>query len=211
VTDQQDRLHRIAVRLAAVAQSGLTYTQSPFEIDRFTEVRTLAAELLAEVSDQPYDDIAYALTLTTGYATPKIDVRGAVFDADERVLLTQERNDGKWSLPGGWLDAGMRPSDGIRKEIREETGYAGNARKLVGAWERATRGHHPAFPGGIVKLFFLCEVTGEPEPHHELETLGTDWFHVDRLPELSPGRINEHEIRRCLEHHRDPSLPTEFD
>ena len=211
MTEQQDKLHRIAVRLAAVAQSGLTYTENAFEIERFTEARALAAELLEVASGAPAADIEYALTLDTGYATPKVDVRGAVFDAQQRVLLTQERNDGNWSLPGGWLDAGVTPSAGVVKEVREETGYEVTVRHLVGCWDRAARGHSPRFPGGIVKLFFLCDATGDRRAPDALETLDADWFDVASLPVLSLGRVNEHEIGRCLAHFLDPQLPTEFD
>jgi ADP-ribose pyrophosphatase YjhB (NUDIX family) len=206
-----DDLHNIAVRLAGLAQSGLTYTQDAYELDRFQKARDLAAELFAAISDQQAVDVHAALSLDSGYATPKVDVRGAVFDEDSRVLLTRERNDGLWSLPGGWLDSGQRPAAGVVTEIREETGYAAEVVKLVGCWDRASRGHMPLFPMGIVKLFFLCRRTGDVVAPDELETLEVDWFPVDDLPPLSSGRVNAWEIGRCHAHHRDRSLATEFD
>jgi ADP-ribose pyrophosphatase YjhB (NUDIX family) len=206
-----ERLQGIAVRLAGLAQSGLTYTRDAFELERFAKARELAAELFAAIGNQSAADVHAALSLDSGYATPKVDVRGAVFDADERVLLMRERSDGLWSLPGGWLDAGERPAAGVVKEVLEETGYGAEAVRLIGCWDRATRGHRPLFPIGIVKLFFLCRATGEVRPPDELETLDVGWFAVDALPPLSLGRVNEWELGRCLAHHRDPSLPAEFD
>ncbi|MCU1678037.1 MAG: hydrolase [Frankiales bacterium] len=206
-----EELHNIAVRLAGLAQSGLSYTTNPYELDRFAKARDLAAELFAAISDKSAADVRAALSLDSGYATPKVDVRGAVFDDNERVLLTRERNDGLWSLPGGWLDSGHKPASGVVTEIREETGYGAEVVKLVGCWDRATRGHTPLFPMGIVKLFFLCRRAGEVIAHDELETLEIGWFGLDELPPLSLGRVNEWEIQRCRAHHRDPSLATEFD
>jgi ADP-ribose pyrophosphatase YjhB (NUDIX family) len=209
--DTGDELHSIALRLAALAQSGLTYTKDPYELDRFTKARGLAAELFAVVGDQPAEDVRRALSLDTGYATPKVDVRGAVFDERARILLTRERSDGRWSMPGGWLDSGDTPAGGVIKEIREETGYAAEVVGLVGCWDRAARGHEPRFSVGIVKLFFLCRATGDVQPHDELETLDVGWFGLDALPPLSLGRVNEWELRRCLAHHRDRELAAEFD
>ena len=137
-------------------------------------------------------------------------MRGACFDADERVLLMRERADGLWSLPGGWADPGDTPSSAVLRELREEAGAVAEVERLVGCWDRDARGHAPPLPVAVVKLFFLCRVVsqGEPDP---LETLGVGWFGLDELPPLSTGRVTEDELRRCLAHHRDPSLPTELD
>ena len=204
-------LHAIAVRLAALAQSGLTYTKDAYEIDRFTQVRAVAADLFSAISSHDSAAITAALSLDTGYATPKVDVRGALFDDHERVLLTRERNDGLWSLPGGWLDSGEAPAAGVVKEVLEETGHGAEVVRLVGCWDRATRGHVPLFPIGIVKLFFLCRATGEVRAADVLETLDVGWFGLEELPPLSLGRVNEWELQRCLAHHRDRDLSTEFD
>ena len=211
MSTDNDILYAAAVRLAGLAQSGLTYTKDAYELERFGQVRDVAAELFAAISTHEAAAVYAVLSLDSGYATPKVDVRGAVFDEQERVLLTRERNDGLWSLPGGWLDSGEAPAAGVVKEIREETGYGARVVKLVGCWDRATRGHVPLFPVGIVKLFFLAAATGEQQPPDELETLDVGWFGVEELPALSLGRVNEWELRRCLAHHRDRDLPTEFD
>jgi ADP-ribose pyrophosphatase YjhB (NUDIX family) len=163
------------------------------------------------LSGRTADELRLELDRDSGYATPKVDVRGAIFDADERVLLMRERMDGLWSLPGGWADPLDTPSGSVVREVREETGHLAEVVKLVGCWDRDTQGHLPALPVAVFKLFFLCRSAGEPGTPDELETLDVGWFGLDELPPLSLGRVNRRELDRCLAHHRDPSLPTELD
>jgi len=205
-----ERVRRAAVLLAGLAQDGLTFAGNDYERDRYAKVADLAAELLSAVSGREAAELALELGRDSGYATPKVDVRGACFDGTERVLLMRERADGLWSLPGGWADPGDTPSTAVVRELREESGAVAEVLRLVGCWDRDARGHTPPLPVAVVKLFFLCRVLrmDEPDP---LETLGVGWFDLDDLPPLSTGRVTEAELRRCLAHHRDPALPTELD
>ena len=130
-------VRRIGIKLAALAQDGLTYGADEYDLDRYRQMSRLAAELLSVVSGQPADELALELGRDVGYATPKIEVRGAIFDDDERVLLMREKIDGRWSLPGGWADPGDAPSVAVTREILEETGYHSSAVKLI-AWANAT-------------------------------------------------------------------------
>ncbi|MEJ5913025.1 NUDIX hydrolase N-terminal domain-containing protein [Pseudokineococcus sp. 1T1Z-3] len=210
-----DRVRAVAVRLAALAQSGLAYTPTDYDRERFETARGLAAELMAVLSGLT-DGEAAALAQElerrdTGYATSKLDVRGVLVDDRERVLLMRERMDGRWSAPGGWADSGDTPSQAVLREVREETGHGAEVVKLVGCWDRDARGHRPAMTVGVVKLFFLCRATGDVVAPEELETLEVGWFGLDELPELSQGRVTRWELERCLAHYRDPSLPTELD
>lgn len=213
--DAAERVRRVAVRLAALAQSGLAFTPTDYDRERFVTARSLAAELLAVLEgDRSAGAGALDLALEhrdTGYATPKVDVRGVLLDEDERVLLMRERSDGRWSAPGGWADPGDTPVTAVLREVREETGYAAEVEKLVGCWDRDARGHRPPMSVGVVKLFFLCRATGDVRPPDELETLEIGWFSLDDLPELSQGRVTAEELERCRAHRRDPSLPTELD
>jgi len=163
------------------------------------------------LSGQPAAELAFELGRDTGYATPKIDVRGAIFDDDERVLLMREKIDGRWSLPGGWADPGDAPSGAVTREILEETGYHSSAVKLIACWDRELQGHPPPLPVHVYKLFFLCRRDGAVQPPAALETLDVGWFGLGALPPLSLGRVNHRQLDRALAHHRDPSLPTEFD
>jgi ADP-ribose pyrophosphatase YjhB (NUDIX family) len=206
------RIHRAAVTLAALAQSGLSYGPGEFDADRYRKMAVVAADLLEATSvEVPAADWLADLGRDQGHATPKVDVRGALVDAQDRILLMQERSDHRWSLPGGWADPGDTPTGAVVREIREETGYPAEVVKLVGVWDRDTRGHRPRLPISIYKLFFLCRVTGAPTAPDALETLDVGWFPLDELPELSPGRVNRWELERMVAHARNPGLPTEYD
>ncbi|PRY17849.1 NUDIX hydrolase N-terminal domain-containing protein [Kineococcus rhizosphaerae] len=213
--DPAELVRRAAVRIAALAQDGLTYAvgdpAKDYDAARYRELTELAADLLTAVSTTPREVLRAVLDADAGYATPKVDVRAGVLDDRERFLLLRERSDGLWSLPGGWVDPGDRPAEAAVREVREETGYPVEAVKVVGVWERDVRGKQPPMPVSVFHLYFLCRVTGEPAPASELETLDVGWFGLDELPPLSTRRISRWELERVLAHHRDPSLPTEWD
>ncbi|HEY5116347.1 MAG TPA: NUDIX hydrolase N-terminal domain-containing protein, partial [Nakamurella sp.] len=117
-----ERVRRAAVTLAALSQGGLEYGVGEYDRDRYRKVGAVAADLLAAVTDRSAEDWRLELGRDSGYATPKVDVRGALVDGDERILLMRERSDGRWSLPGGWADPLDPPSRAAEREIREETG-----------------------------------------------------------------------------------------
>jgi ADP-ribose pyrophosphatase YjhB (NUDIX family) len=195
-------------RLLALSQSGLHFTQDEYDRERYREVAAIAAELLASHSGVPAKALSDAWFVEDGYATPKIDVRGAIFH-DDRVLLVRERVDGKWTLPGGWADVNDAPAHAIAKEIEQESGYTARVVKLAAVYDRHKH-NHPQYLFHVWKMFFLCEVTGGG-PRTSYETTGVDFFPLDALPELSTGRVTAEQIRRMYRHHLDPSLPTEFD
>ena len=204
-------MRRIAIKLSALAQDGLTFAANPYEVDRYQQVSRLATDLLAALSRRPADELAIELGRDSGYATPKVDVRGAIFDNQQRVLLMQEKTDGRWSLPGGWADPGDSPSSAVTREILEETGYHSSAVKLIACWDREIQQNPPPLPVHVYKLFFLCRPDGTVQPPAALETLDVGWFAMDGLPALSLGRVNHRQLERALAHHLDPALPTEFD
>jgi ADP-ribose pyrophosphatase YjhB (NUDIX family) len=206
-----DVVRRIGIKLAALAQDGLTYGADEYDLDRYRQMSWLAAELLSVLSGQPAAELAVELGRDSGYATPKIDVRGAIFDAQERMLLMREKTDGRWSLPGGWADPGDAPSGAVTREILEETGYHSSAVKLIACWDRELQDNPPPLPVHVYKLFFLCRRDGPVQAPAALETLDVGWFDLGALPPLSLGRVNHRQLERALAHHRDPSLPTEFD
>jgi ADP-ribose pyrophosphatase YjhB (NUDIX family) len=197
-----------ARRVQAIAQNGLLFTKDPFDRERYIELRELVALLLAQELKIP-DNVARAFWEgETGYATPKVDVRGAVFDAD-RVLLVRERSDGRWTLPGGWVDVNDAPAAAVEREIREESGYEARAVKLAALVDKNRHPHPPAL-NHIYKLFFLCERTGGAAAISD-ETDAVDFFPLSALPELSTGRVLASQIARVHQHYLHPSLPTDFD
>jgi hypothetical protein len=96
-------VQRILERLKANAQTGEAYSKDPFDIERFKEQKILVEELTAFLSKLSLEEVQMNWPSEQGYATPKIDVRSAVFK-DGEILLSKERSDGKWTLPGGWAD-----------------------------------------------------------------------------------------------------------
>ena len=210
-TTAADVVRRIGIKLSALAQDGLTYGADEYDLDRYRQLSRLAVELFSVLSGQPAAELAIELGRDSGYATPKIEVRGAIFDDDERVLLMREKIDGRWLLPGGWADPGDAPSAAVTREILEETGYHSSAVKLIACWDREVQGNPPPLPVHVYKLFFLCRRDGVVQPPAVLETLEVGWFGLGALPPLSLGRVNHRQLERALAHHRDPSLPTEFD
>jgi len=147
-----------AQKLQAIAHIGLTYSENPFDIERFQQVRSLAAEIMATYSNVEHSHLLDLFSREVGYATPKVDVRAAVFQNDN-ILLVKERSDGRWTLPGGWADVGDSPSEAAVREVYEESGYQTRAIKLIAVYDKDKQGH-PPFPFYIYKLFFHCELTG---------------------------------------------------
>ena len=197
-----------ARKVQAVAQTGLAFTQDIYDRGRFQELQELAAELVAAELEIPLGQAKSYWKGDDGYATPKVDVRGAVFK-DDQVLLVRERSDGKWTMPGGWVDVNDSPSDAVVREIFEESGYRAKALKLAALVDR-NRHPHPPSVHHIYKLFFLCEITGG-SPATSDETDGVDFFPINALPELSIGRTLPSQIARMHEHWQNRDLPTDFD
>ena len=195
--------------LQAIAQSGLAWEPSQYDGERYEQVRRIAAEMLAGPGQLSADSVEGLFASQHGHATPKLDVRGAVF-RDDAILLVEEASDLGWSLPGGWADVGESPREAVEREVLEESGYRTRAAKLIGLYERDRRATRPHV-WHIWKVAFLCELLdGEPRPLGA-ETTDARFFARDELPRLRYSRASEWQIERCFAHHDDPTLPTEFD
>jgi ADP-ribose pyrophosphatase YjhB (NUDIX family) len=197
----------IAREMSAMAQTGLTFTQDPFDRQRYQRLRELAALMLAQGSPEEYAAILESLNREYGYATPKVDVRGAAFREDQ-VLLVREISDGLWTLPGGWADVNQSAGACVVREIFEESGFTARALKLAAVYDYQKR-NRPHSKDSIYKLFFICELTGgEARPSNETSEVA--FFARDALPPLSQGRSTAEQIGRMFEH-RDSPLATDFD
>ena len=201
-----------AQRLQSIAQTGLHYDTPPFDRLRYEDVMQIAAEMLAAGSDTAVDEIKPLLRIDKGHTTPKIDVRGVVFQ-DDKILLVQEKLDNyRWTLPGGWADIGESAGVSVAREIYEETGYHARAVKLLALYDRNLH-PHPPYQFHAYKAFFRCELLSdlrEPDPRN-VETGEVGFFGEDELPELSTARITADQISRFFAHLRQPELPTDFD
>src|SRR5262245_9376595 len=195
-------------RLQAIAQNGLMFSKDPCDRERYEQVRSVAAEILASYAGVNIAVIRTLLHTELGYATPKIDVRGAVFDAN-RVLLVREQSDGLWTLPGGWADVGESPAEAVVREIREESGFETQVCKLVALYDR-NKHEHPPMLFHVYKAFFLCNlIGGHAVTSHE--TSAVAFFSREELPPLSTARVTVGQIDRLFAHHANRALPTEFD
>jgi ADP-ribose pyrophosphatase YjhB (NUDIX family) len=196
-------------RLQALAQTGLTFAQDPYDVERYQTLRDIAAEMLATGTGADLATMGQLLASDSGYATPKVDVRGVVF-RDDKILLVRERSDGQWTLPGGWADVNASPAENVVREISEESGFQTRVVKLLAVFDRSKHPHEPAFPFHVYKLFLLCEIIGGAAAHSS-ETDGVDFFAESELPELSITRVTSAQIHRMFEHRRNSALPTDFD
>ena len=205
----QNRHIERARRIQALAQAGLEYAADPYDRERYEELRAIAAEMMDGASDVPTAKWLETFARETGYPTPKVDVRGAVFQ-NGQILLAREKDDGNWSLPGGWADVNDPPSVAVVREVREETGFAVRCTKLAAVIDPDHRGRQSARPFHIYKLLFLCAPVGEGGALcHDIEE--ARFFPIDQLPCLSLSRTLPGHIALLLEHHQDPALPTAFD
>jgi ADP-ribose pyrophosphatase YjhB (NUDIX family) len=197
-----------ARKVQAIAHNGLAFARDPFDRERYQQLEELVAAILAHELSVPLTAARAFWETESGYLTPKLDVRGAVFRADT-VLLVRERSDGHWTLPGGWVDLNEAPSEAVAREIREESGFEAHAVKLAALLDKR---RHPHPPGvhHIYKLFFLCELTGGAARISD-ETDAVDFFPVRALPPLSLGRVLPGQIERLYQHQLSPGMPTDFD
>ncbi|HXC58372.1 MAG TPA: NUDIX hydrolase [Steroidobacteraceae bacterium] len=200
-----------ARQLQSIAQTGLAFNTNPFDIERYEAIRSLAAEAMAAHSAAAQETIESLFRGETGYPTPKIDVRAAVFDSQGRILLVREvMDDHRWTLPGGWADVNLSASASAVKEVREESGYEVRILRPVAIWDRAKQGHPPSVYS-CLKMFFLCEPTGG-NPAISIETSAVGWFARADLPtDWSIGRTLPRQVERMFEHHADPGLPIDYD
>jgi ADP-ribose pyrophosphatase YjhB (NUDIX family) len=205
----EPRLWALARRLQATAQTGLEFNTNEYDRERYELVGKIAAELMAAHCDTPMETFQKMFDGQEGYATPKVDVRAAVF-REGKVLLVREAADGLWTLPGGWADVNDSPREAVEREVREESGFHSRATKLAAVYDRAKHPHDPPLPFHVYKMCFVCEIIGgEATPSRETPEVG--FFALDALPPLSISRILAFQIHRMFEHAKNPALATDFD
>jgi ADP-ribose pyrophosphatase YjhB (NUDIX family) len=199
----------IVKRLKVISQAGKTFATDDFELNRHRDIEGICAEILANYTDADEDSALAILQADTGYPTPKVESRGAIF-RDGKILLVKEIEDGGWTLPGGWCDVGMTPSENVVREVWEESGFEVEVVKLAAVYDRDRQGHTPTYPYNIYKLFFICEITGG-EAKTSNETSEVKFFDLDEIPDLSVARTLPKQIARMHEHKMNPLLPTDYD
>jgi ADP-ribose pyrophosphatase YjhB (NUDIX family) len=205
---QEPQWLKIAREVRAIAQTGLAFTADGFDLQRYERLRELAALLMAQGSAAEQESILELLRQEKGYATPKVDVRGAAFEAG-RVLMVREISDGKWTLPGGWADINQTAGECVVREIAEESGFKARALKLAAVYDYQRR-NPPRHIDSIYKMFFICEIVGGAARASD-ETSEVAFFPRNELPPLSLGRTTAAQIDRMFQHLETPELATDFD
>ncbi|NET39885.1 MAG: NUDIX hydrolase [Cyanothece sp. SIO1E1] len=189
-----------ARELAAMAQTGLHFSDNPYDRDRYKRLSEIAAELLADTSDRSKEDIIHWSKSEFGYATPKVDVRAYIEEDGKVFLIKEDQDHGRWTLPGGWADVNCTPSENIIREVKEESGYDITVKSLLAVYDREKQGHEPPFPYHVYKMFFHAEIVGGThQPNYESSECG--FFSLDALPDLSTSRVLENQLiafsKRC--------------
>jgi ADP-ribose pyrophosphatase YjhB (NUDIX family) len=210
VTEQTKPVPKLldwARRLQAIAQTGVAYPQTHiYDRERYAQVRQVAAEMFAADGEvAPVDEL---LALETGQATPKLDVRGVVFRGDTILLVREE---GAWSLPGGWVDVGESPTEAAVREVLEESGYETRAVKLLALLDRDRHDYEP-HAWHIWKAIVLCELLGDDQRPLVSETDAARFFTRSALPEpLRSGDATRALVERAFEHLEHPEWPADLD
>lgn len=205
--DTQEKWLEWAIELQSIAQAGLFYSKDRFDLERFERIRTVAAEMVSHQTELPLNKVKDLFCNETGYQTPKIDTRAAMFDQG-KILLVQE-HDGRWALPGGWCDVDVSVKENTIKEVKEEAGLDVTADKIIAVQDRSKH-NLPVYPYGVCKIFVLCTVVGG---HFEenIETQGFAYFSAEELPTLATEKNNEEQIRMCFDAFHSPNWEVLFD
>ena len=193
-----------AVELQSLAQAGLFYSKDVYDIERFTRIREIAAEMVGQISELPLEKVKELFCCETGYQTPKLDTRAAIFQGD-KILLVRENN-GLWSLPGGWVDVNLSIGENAVKEVREEAGLEVTIDRVIALLDR-NKHNQPPYAYGVCKVFFLCTVlSGSFSPN--IETTASGYFSLDELPPLCRDKCTEEQVRLCFRAKDDPNWKT---
>jgi ADP-ribose pyrophosphatase YjhB (NUDIX family) len=184
-------LLRWAETLSGVARTGLGFTKSLYEQERFEEVLKVAADIRAAAIEEVQADVLYDEWLSTvgdgvgGYVTPKVAVAAVVGNEKGEILLTQRADSGIWLYPVGWADVGYSPSEIAVKEVYEETGIEVEPVALIAVLDGLRLGfaHMPLY-----SLVFHCKMIGGELAGHPLETRQVGFFSRDALPQPLAGQ-----------------------
>lgn len=199
-----------ARELEAIAQTGLHFCKDQYDRERYARLREIAVALLVKQSDVPAEQIHAWSKEQLGYATPKIDVRAFILQEDRVLLIRENADGGRWTLPGGWADVNEPPSRAVAREVEEESGYFVKPVRLLAVLDRDLQGHLPPLPHHVYKMFFHCEITGGT-PRPTAESSASAFFDENNLPELSIGRTLPAQIHAFFQAIRSGDTVTKFD
>lgn len=183
-----------AVELQSLAQAGLHYGKDPFDRERYERIRSIAAEMVSCQAEIPLETARDLFCCETGYQTPKLDTRAAVFQ-DGKILLVRE-NDGRWSLPGGWVDVDVSVGENVVKEVKEEAGLDVTVDTVIAVQDREKH-NRPVYAWKVCKVFALCSVTGGAFAPN-IETTESGYFALEELPPLAEEKNTREQLEMCF-------------
>ncbi len=203
------QLLSLSKRIKAISQVGLTYSIDDYNLERYKELEHISYELTAAITDQPENIISGFYLNGKEYPTPKADIRAVVFNDQQQILLVREKEDRKWSLPGGWADIGYSPSEIAVKEVEEETGLIVKPAKLLAVFDKKFHPHPPELEY-VYKICIRCIITGgQIKQSHDIMEAG--FFDQENIPELSEKRVVLSQINLMFEFLHNPDKEVVFD
>jgi len=206
----EDRWLHLTKRLHAIASTGIFFSTSEFDRERFEELKEIANEMLSDLASKPLKSVTDLFPeFGKSYATPLIDVRAAVI-RDEKILLVKEKLDGLWTLPGGFADVGLSAAENAVKEVHEEAGIDVSTEHLLGVFHKSKHEYTQDIRD-FYKFYFLCSELSDKEPEVGPETTDVGFFKIDQLPPLSEGRSIEKHIRLAFDYQSGNAPATVFD
>ena len=205
--DRNEKWLEWAVELQSLAQAGLHYGKDRFDLERYERIRDIAAEMISYKTEIPVEKVKDLFCNETGYQTPKLDTRAAIFQ-DDKILLVQENN-GTWSMPGGWVDVDVSVGENVVKEVKEEAGLDVTADLVIAIQDREKH-NLPIYAYKVCKVFVLCSVKGGSFEKN-IETVGSRYFGMDELPQLATEKNNEEQIRMCFEAYHSENWKTHLE
>ena len=197
------------IEIQAIAQTGLTYSKDPYDLERFERLREITVEIMAQKTGLPQNFVREVFCNETGFQTPKLDTRAAIFQ-DGKILMVLEKDSQTWSLPGGWVDVNQSVKNNTEKEVKEEAGLDVQAERLIAVLDR-DKHNKPQFAYGVCKIFVQCKfIGGEFRPN--TETVKSRFFAPEELPDnLSFGKNTVEQILLCFRASRSQYWETVFD
>lgn len=204
----QDRWVAWAMEIQSLAQAGLTCGKAPYDLERYQRLREIAAEMITEKADISLEKARNLFCNETGYQTPKMDTRAAVF-AGDKLLLVREKN-GAWALPGGWCDVNQTVAENTAKETLEEAGLRVRPVRLIAVQDR-NQHNPPSYAYGVVKIFVLCQALAGAFVSN-LETTESRYFGRDELPSpLALEKVTQEQLNMCFDTRAAEHWETLFD
>jgi ADP-ribose pyrophosphatase YjhB (NUDIX family) len=202
-----DKIIEWAKELQSLAQAGLYYNDDIFDKERYQRIRDISFEMMAEQTGNSFQRVKEVFCKDIGYQTPKIDTRAVIIE-NEKILLVQEQS-GRWSIPGGWCEYNLTPAENVVKEAKEETGLDVVVDRLVAVLDR-DRYSEPPYPFKVMKMFFLCHSVGGAFVQNT-ETIDSQYFSLEELPEIASEKCSEEQIRMCFDAYQNKEWTVRYE